>query len=92
MMYMLVSWLKEFERFYYLCTFFDYNKNVYGLDSSQQPPIAGAYGSSAWEAGVNALRASRCAAAPQTAGSQAPGGRRASAAGWHLDYCSLFTQ
>ena len=32
------------ERLYYLCTFYDYNKNVYGLDSSQQPPNVGAHG------------------------------------------------
>ena len=34
----LMSWLKDYEKYYYLCTFYDYSKNVYGLDVSQQPP------------------------------------------------------
>ena len=40
----LMIWLKEYERFYYLCTFFDYSKNVYGLEPRQQPPITGNFG------------------------------------------------
>ena len=40
----LMIWLKEYERFYYLCTFYDYTKKVYGLDASQQPPNTGAFG------------------------------------------------
>ena len=40
----LMIWLKEYERFYYLCTFHDYNKNVYGLEPSQQPLITGNFG------------------------------------------------
>ena len=40
----LMSWLKDYEKYYYLCTFYDYSKNVYGLDVSQQPPNTGNFG------------------------------------------------
>ena len=31
-LFKLTTWLKERERLYYLCTFYDYNKSVYGSD------------------------------------------------------------
>ena len=40
----LMTWIKEFERYYYLCTFFDYSKNVYGLIPNQQPENTGQFG------------------------------------------------
>ena len=38
------TWVEKFERRYYLYTFFDYNKNVYGLAPNQRPESAGQFG------------------------------------------------
>ena len=40
----MMTWVKEFERYYYLCTFYDYSKNVYGLAPNQQPENTGQFG------------------------------------------------
>ena len=40
----MMTWVKEFERYYYLCTFYDYSKSVYGLAPNQQPESAGQFG------------------------------------------------